>query len=396
MSIISRNKRPLIAILLAFLFMANGAFIILLGLINTGGLFFYSPIMILAYIPVYWFLEHKMTSEKLLRWKKKEVWGIILWLSLLQTTGIIESIIYKKSLIFIFIIVFIALIILITKYLNPAKTKINQSSNYSKVFFWLISLIVFTIIAFIFVALSTEITERGTLVLLENDEDLVESLLSILVVVLFFFLLSWLIWQVTSAIRLKSEKKKTEVLHLQSQVNPHFFFNTLNNLYGLVAEDTDKAQALILKLSDMMRYSIYEGQNDRVSIMQEIAYLKNYVALHKMRYHKDIDIRFTTDIQDEKIEIMPLLFILLLENAFKHGVERLHTDAYVSIHIENTSKQVSFSIENAYDATQIPETSGIGLKNLKRRLVLVYPKKHTLSFDITENKYKAELIVDIK
>jgi LytS/YehU family sensor histidine kinase len=242
-------------------------------------------------------------------------------------------------------------------------------------------------------AVSTEISERGNLVLLENDEDLVETLLSILVVIFFFFLLSWLIWQITSAIRLRNESKKTEVLHLQSQVNPHFFFNTLNNLYGLVAEDTDKAQALILKLSDMMRYSIYEGQNDRVSIIQEVAYLKNYVALHKMRYHKEIDIRFTTDIQDENAQVMPLLFILLLENAFKHGVETLHTDAYVSIDIQNTTQQICFSIENKYDTAQIPEIPGIGLKNLKRRLALIYPKKHILSFDITNDLYKAQLIV---
>ena len=393
MSIISRNKRPLIAIILGFLFMASGAFIILLGLVNTGGLFFYTPILLLTYMPIYWFLEHKVTPQKLLRWKKKEVWAIILWLSLLQIIGVIESIIYKKSLIFIFIIVFIALIVLITKYLNPTKVKINQSSNYSKVFFWVISVVIFIIVAFFIVALSTEVSERGSLVLLENDEDLVETLLSILVVVFFFFLLSWLIWQVTSAIRLKNEKKKTEVLHLQSQVNPHFFFNTLNNLYGLVAEDTEKAQSMILKLSDMMRYSIYEGQNDRVSIIQEVTYLKNYIALHKMRYHKEIDIRFTTDIKDEKTVVMPLLFILLLENAFKHGIERLHTDAYVSIHIENTSQEISFSIENRYDSSQIQENSGIGLKNLKRRLALVYPKKHTLSFDITEDLYKAQLIL---
>ncbi|MEP0266379.1 histidine kinase [Dokdonia sp.] len=393
MSILSRSKRPLTALILAFLFMTSGAFIILLGLVNTGGLFFYTPILILSYMPIYWFIEHKMTPQKLLRWKKKEVWAIILWLSLLQTIGIIESIVYKKSLIFIFIIVFIVLIILITKYLSPTKVKINQSSSYNKVFFWMISAIIFTAIALFITALSTEITERGTLVLLENDEDLVETLLSILVVILFFFLLSWLIWQITSAIRLRNESKKTEVLHLQSQVNPHFFFNTLNNLYGLVAEDTDKAQALILKLSDMMRYSIYEGQNDRVSIIQEVTYLKNYVALHKMRYHKEIDIRFTTDIQDENAQVMPLLFILLLENAFKHGIEALHTDAYVSIDIKNTTEQICFSIENKYDTAQIPETPGIGLKNLKRRLALVYPKKHTLSFDITKELYKAQLIV---
>ena len=143
----------------------------------------------------------------------------------------------------------------------------------------------------------------------------------------------------------------------------------------------------------MMRYSIYEGQRDRVSIAEEIAYLKNYVALHKMRYHKEIDIEFTTDIQDEDAQVMPLLFILLLENAFKHGVERLRTEASVAIHIQQTEQKIRFSIVNNYDTTQNTEAHGIGLKNLKRRLALVYPKKHSLSFDITKELYKVQLII---
>lgn len=394
MSILSRNKRPLIALLLAFSFSVCGAFIITFGLLNIGGLFFYTPIAILAYIPVYWFLEHKMTPQRLLAWKKKEIWGVTLWMLFLHGVGIIESLYYTKPLVFIFIASFSILILFIKKHLRLNSIKSNESINYKIISIWIISNILFTIIALFIYAFSTEMTEKGTVVLLVNDDDLVGILLLSLVVTILFFILSWLIWQVKSAIRLKNDKKKTEVLHLQSQVNPHFFFNTLNNLYGLVAEDTDKAQALILKLSDMMRYSIYEGQNDRVSIIQEVAYLKNYVALHKMRYHKELEIRFTTDIQDENAQVMPLLFILLLENAFKHGVEALHTDAYVSIDIKNTAQQICFSIENKYDTAQIPEIPGIGLKNLKRRLTLVYPKKHTLSFDITNDLYKAQLIVN--
>ena len=103
---------------------------------------------------------------------------------------------------------------------------------------------------------------------------------------------------------------------MKAQINPHFFFNTLNNLYGLVGQDTEKAQELILKLADMMRYSIYEGQNDWVTLADEIAYLDNYMDLHRMRYHKAIDIRFDLDAADRSIQIMPLLFIIMVENAF--------------------------------------------------------------------------------
>ena len=100
----------------------------------------------------------------------------------------------------------------------------------------------------------------------------------------------WVIIQLKTLMTLKNEKTKNELLHLQSQVNPHFFFNMLNNLYGMIDKDTEKSKALILKLSDLMRYSIYEGEKSLVSLEEEVSYLKNYIELHQMRYHKSIDI----------------------------------------------------------------------------------------------------------
>ena len=145
---------------------------------------------------------------------------------------------------------------------------------------------------------------------------------------------------------LKNEKTKNELLHLQSQVNPHFFFNMLNNLYGMIDKDTDKSKALILKLSDLMRYSIYEGEKNVVTLEEEITYLKNYIELHQMRYHKKIDIQFNTNLEDSPIKVMPLLFIILLENAFKHGVENLRDNAFISVNITSKNKTILFQIEN--------------------------------------------------
>ena len=136
-----------------------------------------------------------------------------------------------------------------------------------------------------------------------------------LVVGYYFFLLGlgifWLVRQIIFITKLKNEKTKAELMFLKSQVSPHFFFNMLNNLYGLVAKDPQKAQELILKLSDMMRYSIYEGEKESVTIEEEIIFLKNYIELHKMRYHKEINVDFDSDI-DENLKIVPLLFIILL------------------------------------------------------------------------------------
>lgn len=219
---------------------------------------------------------------------------------------------------------------------------------------------------------------------------------------LFFTLLAiwmirWVIIQFSFILRLKKEKKQAELMHLKSQVNPHFFFNTLNNLYGLVEQDPAKAQQLILKLSEMMRYSIYEGQNDWVTLANEINYLENYMDLHRMRYHKTIDIRFDIDAEDRTIKIMPLLFIIMLENAFKHGVEKLRTNAFVHLRLKATKHMIDFEIENNFDSEEVDGTGGIGLNNLKQRLELVYLNRHELIIDSNhqDNIYKARLKISL-
>jgi len=219
--------------------------------------------------------------------------------------------------------------------------------------------------------------------------------LSIIVIIYYAILLVagiiWVIMQLKAVLKLKHENTKNELLHLQSQVNPHFFFNMLNNLYGMVDKDINKSKQLILKLSDLMRYSIYEGEKRLVSLNEEVAYLKNYIELHKMRYHKSIDIEFNTDIDDEETKVMPLIFIILLENAFKHGVENLRENAFIKIRLNSKRDVVDFEIENNFDAGELPKQSGIGLKNLKRRLELAYVKKHELILSTENSVFKAQL-----
>lgn len=201
------------------------------------------------------------------------------------------------------------------------------------------------------------------LIFLENVED-IEPLFSIIAFfywsLLFYWGIRWFVSQIKSTIKLKKEKTIMELMHLQSQVNPHFFFNMLNNLYGLVEKDAKKAQALILKLSDMMRYSIYEGEKDIVNLEEEVEYLKNYIELHKMRYHKRIDIKFNCQIQDN-FKVKPLLFIILLENAFKHGVENLRENAFVYTNMITNADEIRFKVENNFDITALSEEKGIGM-----------------------------------
>ncbi|WP_208529852.1 sensor histidine kinase [Pedobacter alluvionis] len=205
------------------------------------------------------------------------------------------------------------------------------------------------------------------------------------------WMIRWLVIQIKIILRLKKDKTQAELMHLKSQVNPHFFFNTLNNLYGLVELNPAKAQLLILKLSDMMRYSIYEGQKDWVSLADEITYLENYMDLHKMRYHKTIDIRFDVDVEDPGIKIMPLLLIIMVENAFKHGVERLRKGAFVYIRLKAGLSYIDFEIENNFDSEEKSASGGIGLNNLKKRLELVYLNKHELEIANHAAIYKIRL-----
>ena len=189
---------------------------------------------------------------------------------------------------------------------------------------------------------------------------------------------------------LKAEKAKTELSLLRMQINPHFFFNTLNNLYALTIKNSKQAPEVILKLSDMMRYTIYEGEKELVTLNDEIDYLNNYIELHKIRYKKSVDIIFTQDI-DTSLQIAPLLFIILLENAFKHGIQTLAENAYIHMSLKENKEQICFEIENNFDPKEEAKSNGIGLKNLKKRLSLLYPQKHDLIVEKTKNTYKTTL-----
>lgn len=218
-------------------------------------------------------------------------------------------------------------------------------------------------------------------------------------------LLIWIYEQWKWLQNLKSQKTAAELALLKTQINPHFFFNTLNNLYSLSIQNSEKAPQMILQLSDMMRYTIYEGQKQKVSIDNEINYLKNYIELQKIRYQKNVEIEFLIDskIDTKIVQIAPLLFIILLENAFKHGVETVRENAFLNVQLEvnqiKNQKEIIFYIENNFDESSrqnIEKTEkGIGLQNLKRRLELLYFQNYSLEIDQKENTYGVKLKIEI-
>lgn len=209
----------------------------------------------------------------------------------------------------------------------------------------------------------------------------------------FVLFLSWFYQQWKWLKTVESKKSKAELSLLKSQINPHFFFNTLNNLYGLTVEKSDDAPNVVLKLSDMMRYTIYMGKEDFVPLKDEIEYLKNYIELHRIRYQKTVDIVFNHAYEID-CHIAPLLFIIPLENAFKHGVERLTEDAYIHVSLTTDDDTIHFEIENNFEAFETNQTVGIGLDNLKQRLKLLYPNKHKIQIEIKDSIYKLTLEIE--
>ena len=208
----------------------------------------------------------------------------------------------------------------------------------------------------------------------------------------FYIVFSWFFeqWKIIQTI--KSEKAKAELALLKSQINPHFFFNTLNNLYSLIKKDPDTAQDYVLKLSDMMRFTIYDGKEETVSLEAEINYLTNFIALQTGRYHKEIEIDFQQKVENLKTAIPPLLFIILLENAFKHGVEKLIGDSFVQVNMVENNTHIIFSVRNNFDPETQSKQAGIGLENLKDRLHLLYPNDtYRLSITNENSIYFAQL-----
>lgn len=235
----------------------------------------------------------------------------------------------------------------------------------------------------------------GFILILIEDAD-IEPMFSFLAFIYWSLLLYWAIrWifsQVKSVLRQKKEKINLELMHLKSQVSPHFFFNTLNNLYGLISKDGEKARQMVLTLSEMMRYSLYKGEKELVPLEDELTFISNYVDLHKARYHKVNDIRLHRSIEKPGIRVMPLLFIILVENAFKHGMENLRENAFVHMELTADGNKIEFSVKNNYDPGQTESNvNGIGLRNLARRLELAYPKRHSLSYSASAGIYNANL-----
>ena len=195
---------------------------------------------------------------------------------------------------------------------------------------------------------------------------------------------------------LKAQNLQAEMDYLRYQINPHFFMNTLNNIHALIDIDTEYAKSAVIELSKMMRYVLYESGSETISLKKDIQFIENYIELMRIRYDSSIDIclDYPATIPN-KVAIPPLLLIVFVENAFKHGVSYNHA-SFIHIRIGYRDDAVTAVISNSRHEKSRPGTTGIGLENVKKRLALMYQDNYTLSIDDSDPAvYTVKLIIPI-
>lgn len=199
------------------------------------------------------------------------------------------------------------------------------------------------------------------------------------------------------AVQLKSEKLEAELKFLKSQINPHFLFNSLNNIYTLTVLNPKLAGNSLLKLSEMLRYLLYECNADKVALGRELTYLQNYIDLFLLKDEGDLNVKFDANDVDKTVMIAPLLLIPFVENAFKHSQIEDLEHGWIHIVLFGDAQQVYFEVKNSLPKIDFAkdEVGGIGLQNVKRQLELVYLEKHTLKTHKTDTEFSVELTIFI-
>lgn len=198
------------------------------------------------------------------------------------------------------------------------------------------------------------------------------------------------------AMWLEKSKLETEIKFLKSQINPHFLFNSLHNIYALTVIQSDQASEQLLKLSDILRYMLYDSNEERVPLWREVEYLQSYLGLAQLKDSRGMDIRFDLDCDDKNITVVPLLFIPFVENAFKHSQIEDLQNGYIHLSLNTWGNGLVFNINNSKSQKEYnkDKVGGIGLNNIRQRLALLYPEKHNLSIEETETTFKVHLELD--
>ncbi len=257
------------------------------------------------------------------------------------------------------------------------------------IFLFLLNTIIFTVVAVFFIKMG-----------IEGDFKL-EMFLNFFGIMILALVCAIAMKLARDSFTRRQEEKEAELKLLKAQLNPHFLFNTLNNLYGLSVIKSDKLPSLMLKLSDLLRYSLYETKEALVPLTKEIEYLENYISLEKIRLENTTQISLTKKGNLDDVSIAPMLLIVFVENAFKHLHVSNKEKGSVIISIKEEHNRITFSCVNTSETSILNEEhlekgkSGIGLENAKKRLALIYPEKHEVTIQKSEKLFSIVLTLHL-
>lgn len=231
----------------------------------------------------------------------------------------------------------------------------------------------------------------------KTTDDAVENQMAYSTGALFVFGISRHVYNYTklkqAEQQLRIEKQEAELNYLRSQTNPHFLFNTLNNIYSLARDKSDVAPESIMRLSKILRFMLYETGGEYIAIEHELKIIDDYIALEKLRYDESLRINFNYDVEDMKQALPPLLLIPLVENAFKHGASETRDQPFVDIHLSVKQRQLKFLVKNSSE-TFADVKENIGLSNLRRQLQLLYTD-YDLSVQQKDSVFTASLKINL-
>jgi LytS/YehU family sensor histidine kinase len=200
------------------------------------------------------------------------------------------------------------------------------------------------------------------------------------------------------SLNLEKEKLEAELKFLKSQIHPHFLFNTLNNLYALTLKKSDLAPDMVIQLSNLLEYMLYTGKESEVMLHDELNQIKGYIDLEKLRFGKRLNVRLMIDEQIDGLLISPLILLPFVENSFKHGPGNDQKSPFIDIRAEIRNRSLHFSISNSYinDSGKFERyTERIGLKNVRRRLELIYPERHKLDITQEHDIFRVDLNLEL-
>ena len=224
------------------------------------------------------------------------------------------------------------------------------------------------------------------------------ELILIMAAYLIFTSILFLVWRYAQMLIEKRDATQNELSALKAQINPHFLFNNLNTIYAMASQNDERTSEVILKLSDFLRYILYDTSCDTIPLEKEVEIIRTYIGLQKERVNPEItQVILTTEGNFEGVNIAPLLLLPLAENCFKHGIGK--SSGTISIDIKFDGKQLHFKTENKIalrEKTNAEENGGIGIKNVEKRLSLIYPELHSLKYSEHNGIFRLDMLIDLQ